>query len=126
MFDVGLVGLVGDTGDRLVQSVPREAFVFGTAAILRGDGLEGAQSCRTLTHGQSMRTSTWSKSCHRVGTLLLFLRLDLFALRLFEFNGSHACGELALRARLCKRDRRPSSSECLLVYTAVETGERET
>ena len=36
MFDVGLVGLVGDTGDRLVQSVPREAFVFGTAAILRG------------------------------------------------------------------------------------------
>ena len=126
MFYVAYVDPVGDTGDRLAQSVPREALVFGTAAITCGGGLEGAQTCRTLTHGRSVRTSNWGESCHCVGPLLLFLRLDLFALRLFEFNGSHACGELALTARLCKRDRRPSSSECLLVCAAVDSGERET
>jgi hypothetical protein len=39
-----------DTGGRLSQSVPRETFVFGTAAMMFRGSLEGVQQCRGHVH----------------------------------------------------------------------------
>ena len=50
MLDVAHVDPVGDTGDRLVQSIPRKTSVFRAIAILCCGGLEGVQPHRGHVH----------------------------------------------------------------------------